>query len=469
MKNFGLLLLAGTLLFASCRKADKPAPPAAQPTKMDLLRDSVYLYSKEVYLWNDRIPAYDVFQPRQYTGATELETAQRVMAAIKGLQPLDRWSFVTTPDVTGGLSSGEDKDLGFFVKGGAVGNNPSKWYVIYVYSQSSAGQAKVERGWYINKINGTTVNYDQEGANLLNNIFFGTAASANFEFIKPDGSAVTVNLAKTAYTANSVLHRSVINAGGKKVGYLVFNQFFGAPSRTELGEAFNIFEAQGIQELVIDLRNNGGGVVQTHDFMANRIAPASANGKVMYQYVFNQTLQNNQHKLLRKYSWADGNYFTQQANSIPIQKAGNLSLGRVFFITTSYTASASEMLINNLRPYMDVKVVGATTYGKPAGYFPIGIYNYDIYPISFKTVNSRGEADYFTGLRPDFEAPDGVNRNWGDQSEASLSAVLKYITTGSFGRLSAEAETQMQKMREKEPLSRQLNENRFIGMFPERN
>lgn len=468
MKKLGILLLAATSIFSACRKTDQPPAPTAQPSKMDLLRDSVYLYSKEVYLWSDMIPAYNVFNPRQYNGATELETAQKVMSAIKAVQPLDRWSFVTTPDVTGGLSSGEDKNLGFFVKGATVGSGPTRWYVNYVYSQSSAGQANVERGWYINKINGTPVAYDQAGADLLNNIFFGTAASANFEFVKPDGNAVTVSISKTSYTANSVLHKSVISTGGKKVGYLVFNQFFGAPSRTELADAFSYFENQNINELVVDLRNNGGGVVQTQDFLANRIVPASASGKVMYQYIFNQTLQNNQHKLLRKYSWADGNYFSAQGNSIPFAKAGNLSLSRVFFITTGSTASASELLINNLKPYMDVKVVGTTTYGKPAGYFPITIYNYDIYPISFKTVNSRGDADYFTGFKPDFTAPDGVNKNWGDETEASLSAVLKYISTGSFGRFSPEAEAQLRSMKDMEPLNRQLNENRFIGMFPEK-
>ena len=106
-----------------------------------------------------------------------------------------------------------------------------------------------------------------------------------------------------------------------------------------------------------------------------------------------------------------------------------LNLNRVFFIVTNGTASASELLINNLKPYMDVKLIGDTTYGKPVGFFPVDIYNYSIYPISFKTVNSAGNADYYNGFAPDKIAPDGVSKNWGDITEPSLASALKYIST----------------------------------------
>ena len=91
-----------------------------------------------------------------------------------------------------------------------------------------------------------------------------------------------------------------MDAGGKKVGYLVFNQFFGQPSRNELAQAFTYFQGQGIDELVVDLRYNPGGSVETEDTLSNLIAPASANNQTMYQYVFNNTLQTNQHQLIRK-------------------------------------------------------------------------------------------------------------------------------------------------------------------------
>jgi len=145
-------------------------------------------------------------------------------------------------------------------------------------------------------------------------------------------------------------------------------------------------------------------------------------------------------------------------------------LSRVFFIVTGNTASASELLINNLKPYMDVKLIGDTTYGKPVGFFPIPIFNYDIYPISFKTVNSAGNADYYTGFAPDKLTFDGVNKNWGDANEPSLAAALRYISTGSFERFAAESLNNLQRraMNEAKPLNKAINENKFSGMFIER-
>ena len=435
------MLLASCVLVISCRKKDNPASPGnTTATKEDLLRDSVYLYTKEVYLWQDVIPAYNQFNPRQYKGATELESAQKVMDAIRKLQALDRFSFVTTQEESDGLQSGEDKDYGFFIKAASIDKaeplDSIFWFVTYAYNQSTAGQAGVQRGWYISKINGTAIGYDQPSVDILNNVFFGTTTSASFEFKKPDGTTATANLSKTSFAANSVLYKTVIDAGTKKVGYLVFNQFFGQPSRDELAQAFSYFQGQGINDLVVDLRYNPGGSVDTEDTLSNFISPSASNNQIMYQYIFNQTLQNNQHQLIRA-KLGYGNIFSSAANTVKFEKAGSLNLPRVFFIVTGNTASASELLINNLRPYMEVKLIGDTTYGKPVGFFPIPIYNYDIYPISFKTVNSAGSADYYTGFAPDKLVADGVNKNWGDITEPSLAAALEYISTGSFGRFSA--------------------------------
>ena len=119
---------------------------------------------------------------------------------------------------------------------------------------------------------------------------------------------------------------------------------------------------------------------------------------------------------------------------------------------------------------MDVKLIGDTTYGKPVGFFPIPIFNYDIYPISFKTVNSAGNADYYTGFAPDKLTSDGVNKNWGDVNEPSLAAALRYISTGSFERFASEFENNLQRraMNETKAANKAINENKFSGMFIER-
>ena len=117
----------------------------------------------------------------------------------------------------------------------------------------------------LNSDDNLVMRYNQASINILNNIFFGNTASASFEFIKPGNSKSTTSLSKTSFVANSVLYKGVLNSGGHKVGYLVFNQFFGDPSRKELGEAFALFQSQGITELVVDLRYNPGGSTDTQD------------------------------------------------------------------------------------------------------------------------------------------------------------------------------------------------------------
>jgi hypothetical protein len=268
-----------------------------------------------------------------------------------------------------------------------------------------------------------------------------------------------------------VLYKNVITTGNNKVGYLVFNQFFGETSRTELTDAFNYFQSQGITDLIVDLRYNPGGSTETQDALADLIAPAAANNQKMYTYQFNSQLQQGNFPLLKKKPGFDNVSFSESINTVNYEKAGNLDLNRVFFIVTSSTASASELLINNLKPYMSVKIVGDTTYGKPVGFFPIDIASkYSIYPISFRTINSAGNADYYSGFAPDQLTADGVNKDWGNVTEPSLAAVLKYLNTGSF-RIAATDNKLMELQRGAQQLlkpgQQELEKNKFTGMFKE--
>jgi carboxyl-terminal processing protease len=485
MKSFQYLLFFSIVLLAgvSCKKNNPvtPPPPVAdtvvKATAKELLLDSLYLFSKEVYLWHEVIPSYAIFNPRQYTGSTDLIAAQSEMAAIRALQPQDKkhsYSFVTTQAGSDAIQTGNDEDYGFFIKAAALDAalpyDSVYWYVEYVYKNSASGTAGVQRGWYISQINNSAINYDNASIKILNDIFFGTGKSASFTFTKPDGSTAAINLTKTAYTANSVLYTDVITNGASKTGYIVFNQFFGAGSVTELKTAFTDFAAKGINELVVDLRYNHGGSTNTQNEFADLIAPASADGKTMYTYIFNDSLTAGKFPLLKKRAGFGNVSFKPADNTINYKKSGGVnSLSRVFFIVTGETASASELLINNLRPYVDVKLVGDTTFGKPVGFFPISIYNYAIYPISFKTVNSTGSAEYYDGFAPDKLTADGVNRNWGDVNEPSLGAALRYIATGAFGRVSSAQEErnrlQLNAQKLYQPLNSKLYENKFTGMF----
>ncbi|MDQ6815195.1 MAG: S41 family peptidase [Bacteroidota bacterium] len=481
MKKYIVTLSTLLILFITSCKKEVAREPAATTTttaaasQSDLLKDSVYLYTKEIYLWQDVLPSYEVFNPGKYTGTTDLDAATAEMNGIRALQPLDRFSFVTTKEASDGLQTGAAVDYGFFVKAAAADKagpiDSVRWYVEYAFDQSNAGTSGVSRGWYIKKINNTPITYSQASIDILNQTFFGTGNSASFEFVKQDGSTVTLNLSKTSFTSNSVLYKTVINAGSKKVGYFVFKQFFGAPSVTELNNVFSYFKSQGVSELVVDLRYNPGGSTSTQETLANLIAPASANNQVMYKYVFNSNLQQGKFPLLQKKTGYGSTSFTEANNTQTFTNTGSLNLSQVFFIVTHGTASASELLINNLKPYMSVKLIGDTTYGKPVGFFPVNIYNYSIYPISFKTVNSAGNADYYHGFAPDKSAPDGVNKSWGDVTEPSLASALTYINTGAFRTIESndqQYKSQMKTQQTLEPLNREIEKNRFVGMFIEK-
>jgi C-terminal processing protease CtpA/Prc len=477
-----IFLLTAACIVNSCKKnvSDQPSTPTGPTASVsDLLKDSVYLYSKEVYLWHEVIPAYDIFNPRQYTGSTDLQAAQNVMAAIRNLQPQDKrhsYSFVTTKESSDGLQTGNDIDFGLPVKpfytDKAAPYDSVRWFIEYVYDASPAGVAGVQRGWYIDKINGTPIAYDQASIDILNQVFYGTTNSASFDFVKPDGTTASLNLTKSSYNANSVVYHDVLNDGAKKVGYVVFTQFFGQPSRTALGNVISEFAAAGISDLVVDLRYNHGGSTQTQDTLANLIAPASSGNKVMYQYIFNDSLQAGKFPLLTRQGFSGSAIFKPENNTVKYQKAGSLNLPRVFFIVSRQTASASELLINNLRPYIDVKLVGDTTYGKPVGFFPIDIYNYAIYPISFKTVNSVGAAEYYDGFAPDKLTPDGITHAWGDVTEPSLASVLNYISTGFFRRKTVVNDELNRKalsvQSQLKPGFEKVNANSFTGMFVEK-
>jgi hypothetical protein len=272
----------------------------------------------------------------------------------------------------------------------------------------------VRRGWRITRINGSTNVNTSNAATITKGVY--ESNSGTFTFQKPDGTTVDVTLNANSYNEHPVVLDSVYAAGSKRVGYLVFNSFLGDTARiyNDFNRVFSRFAREGINELVIDLRYNGGGYVNVQERLANYIINSSSSGKVMLTETFN-----------------DKN--TRYNKSINFRKLGTVNLNRVFFIVSNSTASASELLINNLKPYMDVRLVGpSSTHGKPVGYFPIAVGEWYIFPISFRTVNSNGEGNYFNGLQVNTRATDGIDKDWGDRSETALASILNGLSGGTL-------------------------------------
>ncbi|MFN8353773.1 MAG: S41 family peptidase [Spirosomataceae bacterium] len=408
---------------AACKKQEDVTPTTGTSTSTVTtpstttadVRDSLYIYMKDIYLWYDKLPT--VFNPRSF------KTVEDEMDSLRAYQPLDRWSFVeSASSFNSYMEDGQEEEFGFWIKSDANGD----YRVRYVYANSPAGKAGIQRGWKLTTLNGTSVS--KLSTDAIIDAFWGSNTTGAFGFQKVDGSTVSpISLTKTTYTMNTVLYTTTYEVGTKKVGYFVLNTFTGSPTQKELKQVFSQFESAGISELIVDLRYNGGGSVNTEEYLANRIVPPSASGKTMYKVYHND-----------KYS-----KFNQSVNFI---KSGSLNLSRVFVITTAATASASELLINVLKPYMTVYTIGKTTHGKPVGMYGFDVMNYTFAPVAFRTVNAQNVGDYYSGLPVNADVNDGLTSVWGDTQESCLASALRYIQTGTFSmmtqgaRLSAEQE-----------------------------
>jgi hypothetical protein len=338
-------------------------------------------------------------------------TAIRAYSMEPGFsQPVDRWSFGIKQAEWNNVSSGTAQDFGMNVFFKVEGD----LRVRFVERSSPAGVAGIRRGWRITKINGNT-NITTGNADFIVGAVYNSSSSS-FTFQKPDGSTVDITLNGAAYQEHPVFLDSVYTAGTKKIGYLVFNSFLGdtVEINNEFQRVFNKFAQANVDEVAVDLRYNGGGYVSVSQKLADYLVSASANGQLMMKEQFNDR-------------------YTQYNDITNFQKAGSLNLNRIFFIVSSNTASASELVINNLRPFMNVMLVGPSkTYGKPVGFFPIPVGDWYIFPVSFRSTNKNGEGNYFDGLALSNQVADGLDKDWGDVNESAFASVVRYITTGAF-------------------------------------
>lgn len=383
----GLVVMVLTGLF-SCEK-DKIEAPELDDNQ------AFYQLMNEWYLWNDALPEVD---PDLYESPVELLEALRY-------QELDRWSYVTTvADFEAYYQQGAYEGYGFGHASDADGNRR----ITFVFDESPLKEFGVERGWILQKVDDQLVTPETDLNKVLGN-------TGKFTFIKPDESVVSQTFSALEMSMNTVLLSEVIDLAGTKVGHLVFKGFLG-PSEQELKQAFAKFASEGVTELVVDLRYNGGGQMNIAILLAGLIVPESLNGKVFAAY------EHNTQKVSQNFSYL----LEAEPNS--------LGLERLYVITSGGSASASEALINGLEPHMDVVLVGSQTYGKPVGMY--AFYEktdyYAYVPVTFKITNAEGFGGYYDGLPVDCEAVDDITRPFSDLQEACLYQVLYHIQNGVF-------------------------------------
>lgn len=345
-----LLLTIMVSSIAACRKTALPEPEQpespASGTRQELTLDSLYLYTKHTYLWSDVLPEYTAFNPRKYS-----EASSDLLNLKKEL--FDLASLAKRPQ--------------------------------------------------------TNLPYEKTSLPGL----------LKYSYVE-QGTGTSGFQAATATSNPATL--TVLISGN--TGYLRLTQFAHLNElNSPLNAAFSSFAAASITSMVIDLRDNAGGYVETAQYLANLIATPSMNNKVMYSQHFNSKLQQGKATILKNQVYLDENNkpvflngrmatyadvdYSIAGNTYQFKKEGQLkTLQKLYFLVNGTTASASELLINVLKPYIDITLIGSQTYGKPLGSFVIKIHRYTLNTVSFQVRNAANEGDYFAGLPVDLSATE---------------------------------------------------------------
>ena len=349
------------------------------------------------YLWNEHVPG-DV-DPAVYESPSDLVRDVRYAE-------LDRWSRVSDLRTTEALyEEGMVIGLGFRTRRDAE----NRVRLSFVDPLSPAGQAGLRRGDTINGVAGFSA------AQLDEREGWGDAFGANepgvtVQLQVDQGQETEVlSITKDWYPLVTVPLSDIIDHNGTPVGYVFFTGFV-EPSIEELSAVFEQFEAADVRHVVVDLRYNGGGRISAARHLVNLLVGAQAAGEVSFRTRYAASL-------------ADAN----STRNIERVRGSLPSLEHAVFITTGSTASASELVINAVRPWATVSLVGGTTAGKPVGSAQWTFCDKSAHPITFKLLNARDEGDYFDGFAPTCQADDDLGEALGSPDEASMAAALRRL------------------------------------------
>jgi hypothetical protein len=439
------LLFSLFFIVTSCEKDDLAVPAELE------INDFVWKGMNQYYLWQSDVPnlSDDRFANQsalndflsEYSNPTLLFNSLRVDASI------DRFSVIYSDyNVLEGVLSGNTLnnglDFGLRYKQGST-TDIFGW-VRYVLPNSSAAAQNLQRGLIFYGINGTQLTESNYQSLLSATTYTLNLADYDNGNITPNGQSVT--LTRTQLAENPVYSTEVFVQGNKKIGYLMYNGFFSS-YENQLNAAFGALKSQNITHLVLDLRYNSGGSVATATRLASLIA-GQFNGQVFAKQQWNAKLenyymQNNPSSLF--------NYFTNTTSSGSI--LNHLNLNKVYILTSRSTASASELVINGLKPYIDVIQIGETTTGKNVG--SVTLYDspnfskatanpnhkYAMQPLVLKTVNSVGFGDYQSGLPATIQQSEDFGNLGviGDASEPLLATAINQIITS--GRMIQQPQT----------------------------
>lgn len=423
-------LLFAVVSFTACNDDDDNALSPDVQHNVDV-NNWVYEMMDLFYYWTDDMPA-------------DTDRKQDPEAFFEGLLSQDDRFSIIVPDYEALVQSldGVTKEAGYeFALVRVSGSDDVVAIVLYTKENSPAEVAGLRRGDVISQINGSTMtisNYREVigGMSSDHTVKYRRYNEATSSFEEQG----TANLTAVVLPENPNYLDTVYNIGSSKIGYYVYNFFSAGPDDeaydNEMDQIIQGFKDQGVTSLILDLRYNSGGSVSSAKNLASLIGTGANSSKIFYENKFNQLYQNYLE------DQPDGDQYLRVRFLDKAENIGSQIGGDLYILTGSRTASASELIINGLDPYMNVTIIGDTTVGKNVGSIPLDDEDnpnnpYGILPIVLKIFNSQGYSDYDEGFAPlgenvvsDFQQP---MRALGDTRDPLLARAIELIEGGSIG------------------------------------
>lgn len=408
-------------------------PPMAAGCSLRAQQDFANDVLNEWYLFPDLLAAAN---PANFNSVQSFLDARVAPAFAQGRD--QGFTFATSIAQENALiNSGSSAGFGIRL---SFDNTARRVFVVEAYEGANGLAAGLDRGSEITAIGTSSANLQTVSALMASG---GAQAVVNalgpsdagvarvLRFVQPGGATIESNIVKTDFALDPISNRYgtvILNDGGRRVGYLNLRTFIVSDAAAQLRQAYGQFAAQGVTELIIDLRYNGGGLVSVAETMGDLMGQGRT-GQVFSRTVLrpSQASRNTTRN------------FGAEPNAI--------APTRIAFITTSASASASELVINAMLPYIgnNVALIGSDTSGKPVGQFGFDLAACDlrVRAVTFQTVNAAGQGDYFFGLGPfvpnTCRAGDDVARPFGDPQEASTAVALDFLAGRSCTAFGATA------------------------------
>jgi len=389
------LILAISALSSACMVEEEPVVDCSNDAQKAFVNEVM----SSVYLWAEYTPTLNL---------SAFDTPGEVLEAMRYDTPelRDHWSTITAlQPYVAYFEHGEAVGFGYSYTFDASGRMRVTWVV----ESSPAGMSGLKRGDTILEIGGESI-ADIVADNLWEAVLgpneSGTLVEHRVESV--DGQVADLTISKEVVQVDRVPIVKVFPTEQGNVGYVLFMSFVG-PSEADLRTAFTQLQSEDVHSVIVDLRYNGGGYVWLAGLIGSLIGGSDLEGDVLLRNTYNAEWS----------SWNSELKLTDEPEAIDAT--------RVVFLTSGGTASASELLINGLEPFMDVKLVGTQTYGKPVGADSWQYCDNVLSSITFRSLNAEGKGDYFHGIPVDCEVPDDLDHVLGDSEELRLQAALALL------------------------------------------